>query len=406
MRPGASRKGRIMTAAAGWRPIPTGTAPVQVAAAAAPRQVSGLEVGVTAFASPTAGWAFVGAPAMCRLLYTDDAGATWRPQLAWEGNILGRLTAFDARGAGLALGLTPQADTLNGYPVGGGDYTALFASTWDAGATWTVASPPDPVKTFTGLFHFLTPQLLWALMRPFGHTMRTQLVRTSDGGASWELSGGPGDLPLIRVAFSSPTDGVAVAADERRSDILYVTGDGGDTWTRTPLRPPVPANAMTTLTPVVRAGTPALVLLRVEPPARMAPAGWAGIYAYIGGGQAWSGPYRLPMTLTGLDLAVIGADGRFWAASGQDVWVADDLAGPWEHRPVPLPGEHLRTPPWDPRLVPLPSREVIADIAPVGDGVVWLTTTHGDALGGVPSGQLYRSEDDGAHWTRLTVESR
>jgi hypothetical protein len=57
-------------------------------------------------------------------------------------------------------------------------------------------------------------------------------------------------------------------------------------------------------------------------------------------------------------------------------------------------------------LAPLPSLEVIADIAPVDDGVVWLTTTHGASIGAVPSGQLYRSEDDGAHWTHLAVESR
>jgi hypothetical protein len=27
-------------------------------------------------------------------------------------------------------------------------------------------------------------------------------------------------------------------------------------------------------------------------------------------------------------------------------------------------------------------------------------------LGGIPSGRLFRSEDDGEHWTELTVESR
>jgi photosystem II stability/assembly factor-like uncharacterized protein len=393
-------------AAAEWTAAPAANTPIEVAAAAAPRQVSGLEVGVTAFASPTAGWAFVGAPAVCRLLYTDDAGATWRTQLAWDGNILGRLTAFSAREAGLALGLTPYADTVNGYPVSGGDYTAVFARTRDAGATWTLASPPHPVKTFTGLFHFRTPQHLWALMRPFGRHTWTLLTRTQDGGASWQLTEDRGDRPLVHVAFSSSTDGVAVAVDDQRSDILYTTDDGGDTWTRTILPPPpVPTNAMATLTPSVRTGTPTLLILQVGTRPKQAPAGWTGTYAYLRDGQGWSGPHRLPKTHTGPELAVVGADGRFWAASGQDLWVAKTLAGPWEHRPVPLSGEHPGTPPWDPRLVPLPSLEVIADIAPVGDGVVWLTTTHGASIGSVPSGKLYRSEDDGAHWTRLAVES-
>jgi hypothetical protein len=88
------------------------------------------------------------------------------------------------------------------------------------------------------------------------------------------------------------------------------------------------------------------------------------------------------------DLAVLGRDGRFWAASGRDIWVADDVGGPWEQRPVPLPADQL-----------------IADIAPVGDGVLWLTTTRYTMPGTPPSGQLYRSEDDGAQWTRLEVRS-
>jgi hypothetical protein len=49
----------------------------------------------------------------------------------------------------------------------------------------------------------------------------------------------------------------------------------------------------------------------------------------------------------------------------------------------------------DPTLAPVLTTEVVDDIAPVGDGVVWLTTNHG---------RLFRSEDDAEHWTELTVE--
>ena len=51
------------------------------------------------------------------------------------------------------------------------------------------------------------------------------------------------------------------------------------------------------------------------------------------------------------DLLVLGEDGRAWAASRHDVWVAQNVAGPWEHRPVSLSDD-----------------ENIADIAPVGRG--------------------------------------
>jgi hypothetical protein len=60
-----------------WRAVPAVAAPVEVPAASAPRYVSGLAVGETrraAFATPTAGWAMVGAPAVCWLLYTEDLG--------------------------------------------------------------------------------------------------------------------------------------------------------------------------------------------------------------------------------------------------------------------------------------------------------------------------------------------
>jgi hypothetical protein len=56
-------------------------------------------------------------------------------------------------------------------------------------------------------------------------------------------------------------------------------------------------------------------------------------------------------------VAVPGADGRIWAAAGHDLFVADDLVGPWQHR-----------------LVPLPAGQVITRLDPVGDGALWLTT--------------------------------
>jgi hypothetical protein len=93
-------------------------------------------------------------------------------------------------------------------------------------------------------------------------------------------------------------------------------------------------------------------------------------------------------TWTRVDLAVMGGDGRVWAGSGHEAWVAHDLAGRWEHRPLPLPED-----------------EVIADLTPVGDGVLWLTTTRFTAPGTPPSGELYRSADDGVHWARLSVQS-
>ncbi|MGE5288960.1 MAG: hypothetical protein ACM3ML_17530, partial [Micromonosporaceae bacterium] len=100
----------------GWQPVPVAGAPMEVAAARARRPEAGLAVADTAFASPTTGWAYVGdrLSAQCRVLFTEDAGATWRLQLAWRGLLYGRLAAVEERQAGITLAVA-QGDDINGY---------------------------------------------------------------------------------------------------------------------------------------------------------------------------------------------------------------------------------------------------------------------------------------------------
>jgi photosystem II stability/assembly factor-like uncharacterized protein len=378
-----------------WRAVPATATPVCVPAAAAPRRAHGFDVGETAFAAPAAGWAVVGAPGVSRLLYTDNAGATWTPQLAWHGGLLGRLTAFDARRAALLLMLPPGDGDVNGYPVAGGGWTPVIARTEDAGATWTLVPVPDP-PGFTGMFHFLTPHRLWLLRQTDHLPTRTHVAHTGDGGITWNESAAPEHVPFARIVFTDETAGLLVApADDAARDALYVTTDTAGTWTRQPLDPPadVPRTAETSLDPVARPGAPLLLLLQAGVRQASPQQRWVRSYAYLGtdDGRTWSGPHRLPTapTWTRPDLAVLDRDGRVWAASGHDVWTAGDLDGPWEHRSVPLPADQL-----------------IADLAPAGAGALWLTTTRYPSPGTRPSGLLYRSEDGGAHWTRLTVEAR
>jgi hypothetical protein len=350
-------------------------------------------VGDAAFASPEVGWAYAGdlESAQCRVLFTDDAGATWRPQLAWRGMFHGRLAVFGERAAGFGLAVS-QGDDINGYrpdprrardPALGLLGPDMFlASTVDAGATWTLA--PEG-----GAYYFLTPRQAWLA--------RNGLIRTRDGGASWQLAPGMPGVHMISVRFQSEAEGLLVAASVRDfgHQDLYQTVNGGVSWERVPLTAPpgLPAKADTSLDPVTRPDGGVLLVLSAESGSESERRSrWEGTYAYRPDGQGgWAGPYRLPMAVARLHpphVVVPGPDGRIWAAAGHDLFVADDLAGPWRHQAAPLP-----------------DGQVITRLEPVAGSMFWATTRRFPALAAVSGGQLYRSADDGAHWNRVTVDA-
>jgi hypothetical protein len=385
---------------------------VEVAAAGARDAQGRFGVGDAAFASPDTGWAYVGddRAARCQVLFTEDAGATWRPQLAWRGGFSYGMAVFGERAAGFGLAVM-QGDDVNGYrpsPHAPGDPLvapdAFLAGTQDAGATWALAPVPDPQASGR---YFLTPRQIWLQLwlspivsvegggnglRESGE--RTDLLRTRDGGVTWQRLRGMDGVGVMSARFQTEADGLLVATGEKnRVDLLYRTTDGGISWEPVPLtpQPGLPASAVTLLDPVMGQDSGVLLVLSAQSRSQsQRRPRWEGSYAYRRDGQqGWAGPYRLPMATARFlppHVTVPGPDGRIWAAAGHDLYVAADLAGPWQHRTVPLP-----------------AGQVITRLNPVADGVLWLTTRRFPALVAVSGGQLYRSADDGAHWNRVTV---
>ena len=408
----------------GWQPFPRTGVPAEVAGQQARGAEAGFGVGTAAFASPTTGWVYVGdgESAQCRVLFTDDAGATWSPQLAWRGLFYGRLAVFGEREAGFGLSVS-RGDDINGYrpdphpaddPFIGTD--AFLAGTQNAGVTWTLAPIPD--RRASGLY-FLTPRRIWLTLylsevvpvEGGGHVVgdggartwvlreggvRTDLMRTPDGGVTWQRLRRMDGVGVMSVCFQSEAEGLMVATGERnRMDLLYRTVDGGVSLERVPLAPPrgLSASADTLLVPVAGLGGGVLLVLsaRSRSDSERRPR-WEGSYVYAADGQGgWAGPFPLPLPSARLSpphMAAPGPDGRVWAAADRDLLVADDPAGPWRHQTVPLP-----------------AGQVITGLNPVGDGVLWLTTRRFPGIEAVYGGQLYRSADDGANWTRVLVDS-
>ena len=90
----------------------------------------------------------------------------------------------------------------------------------DGGESWTQGQVPVR-STLTGVYMH-DAELGWAV----GHD--TLIMRTSDGGASWEvLQYLPEEqAPLLDIWFADTRRGIAIGA----YGYYFVTSDGGDTW--------------------------------------------------------------------------------------------------------------------------------------------------------------------------------
>jgi photosystem II stability/assembly factor-like uncharacterized protein len=199
----------------------------------------------------------------------------------------------------------------------------------NAGNSWEQARVPTSAN-LTAVY-FADEKNGWAV----GHV--ETIIRTRDGGASWELShfAPENPQPLLDVCFTDALHGIAVGA----YGVVYSTADGGAVWSQVPFEPaPLPGAE------------------EVEPEPGDMEAGLDLGFEFH------------------LNSLARGADGRMYlGAEAGRLFRSDDGGASWRELPSPYDGSFHG-------VLPL-----------AGDSVL--------AFG--LRGNLFRSDDGGASWTAI-----
>ncbi|WP_340023833.1 YCF48-related protein [Paenibacillus sp. FSL K6-1096] len=161
---------------------------------------------------------------MITVITPDNKNVT--NEVAPKYQIQTRLTDFRLlnSSAGLAWGVT--RNELRMY------------MTLDNGKTWANISPATNVQFLTNPVYgkeifFTDPGNGWIIRSSFGST-ETVVLRTRDGGHTWQISAFPDSNQLASIYFSSRSDGWLMTrwggSGTKENKALYATKDGGATW--------------------------------------------------------------------------------------------------------------------------------------------------------------------------------
>jgi photosystem II stability/assembly factor-like uncharacterized protein len=276
-------------------------------------------IGEAGIAAPGVGWAMNG----LGLWWTADGGKSWRvsipPDVRSMGDVVARvddIAAVDARDVWVAV-----ADVRGAKAVNGSTRHMAIERSDDGGWTWQSVIPPGCYLCGGAHLSFVDASHGFALT---GSQPEPRLYATRDGGRSWRRVASD-------VSFSGPIRflngrvGWAVSEPGRRgSGIVYRTEDGGRHWRRVVLQPPAPypGQPQTASLPRFFGSRDGVVGVRFRDRAR---AQHVVVYVTDDGGDSWSArPAPASVDLRAESWGLPGAL-PFSAATAKDWFL---LAGP------------------------------------------------------------------------------
>jgi len=231
------------------------------------------------------------------LMWSGDDGATWRE-------------AFTAP-QDAVLWNTLFLDDATGWIIVSGASGVDIVRTTDSATTWqhSAVTLPEGEPPTDGSLSFIDPQRGWLLLRlpSSSNSSRGALFRTENGGRSWEGLATPPIAGQIR--FVSKQDGWLVGGPS--GGTLFVTRDGGRSWSEVELtgnRESAAQHILYSL-PHFTTASDGLLPVRIETPTSAAIA----LYVTNDGGRTWT------QVGTDINVALGGgpsalANGTFFAA--------------------------------------------------------------------------------------------
>ena len=273
---------------------------------------------------------------------------------------------------------------------------SLIMRTADGGARWD-SSPAPGDEAVIGV-SFVTSAEGWDLVSTgvATHNQGCVLYRTRDGGGHWTeiarvipFQPSPSGLrsdEKTGVEFRDADNGWIGTESIASMGYLYVSRDGGITWTQQSLRPPagMSDNFIRVLPPKCFGNRAGVAVAQLPRGTLAVPF----VYQTSDGGRSWGDPRGLPIQGLGDSLAWDFLSPAIWAAaSDRTLWLSSDAGRTWSQHSAPFP------PPYK-----------IDRVTFTGPTRVWLIGSAVRPDGGVPiADYVLETPDLGLHWERAAL---